>query len=302
MKQSICLLWRKLFYSPYFFTIALRRRRNKDIITSMQFDAEYVIPATFKNWVADPILVDDHGKTYMFYEAVSGSKGRIEVVQILDDCTITQPTVLLEDDCHYSYPFVFKHNQDWFMIPETSASNEVRLYRAADFPEKWERISVLLKKKAVDTTVFVYSDVMYLLTYLLNPGTERVTPAAYRMNWLDGVPELEPIAWENPNGLECRGAGPLFQAAENLIRPAQQNEAQLYGNAVLFYAAKPKWDAYREEKIGRLSPEQVKVKNVWCDGLHTYTISEKFEAIDIRCREFELGKVIRVLRTKLLGC
>ena len=147
-------LYSKLFVADRFFTIAIRKRHNADIIRSKQFSAKYIVYANRQKWFADPMLVDTDDKTYLFYEAVLGNKGHIEVAEVLDDCTLGDPVVILQDDCHYSYPFVFRYNDEWYMIPESSAVTEVRLYRAAAFPEKWELSTVLLHEKAVDTTVF----------------------------------------------------------------------------------------------------------------------------------------------------
>ena len=299
MKDIVSTVWKKLFYSPYFFTIALRKRTDNDIVSDPKFTADYVIPSTYKNWAADPFLVDHNGKTYLFYEAVINEKGRIEVVEVGDDCTVSESRVVLEDGCHYSYPFIFKHEQTWYMIPESSASEEVRLYKAVDFPTKWEIVKVLLRKKLVDTTVFEQNGSLYLLTYLLCPGSERVQPQAYRMNWDEELPDLQPISWENYNGLECRGAGPVVNIGEKLIRPAQINEDQVYGNGLLFYRIFADGQEYKEENVGSLKSDRIKAKKIWFDGLHTYTRSEKYEAIDIRCRGFEAGKIFRVLWTKL---
>ena len=123
-------LYSKLFLTSYYFTIAIRKKPQKGIIESRRFKAEYVMPATRANWCADPMLIDYESKTYLFYEAVDGNHGRIEVAEINEDCTVGEPTVLLSGECHYSYPFVFSHDGEYYMIPESSAANEVRLYKA----------------------------------------------------------------------------------------------------------------------------------------------------------------------------
>lgn len=300
-KTMLGSLWRKLFFSPYYFTIALRKRTSEDILSRPNFQADYILPATYKKWAADPILVDDGDTTYLFYEAVDNEKGRIEVVRIDDDGTVSSPEIVLEDTYHHSYPFVFQYRQVWYMIPESSAREEVRLYKATDFPTKWVPSAVLLRQKAVDTTVFQRDGALYLLTYLVTPGREAVTPQAFRLNLDDGAPSLQAIPWDNYNELECRGAGPVFDHSGMQIRPAQRNQAQRYGDGLLFYRIDDTACGYRETLAGRLDADQVRAEGVWMDGLHTYTRSNKFEAIDIRCREFEATKFFRALRSKLCG-
>ena len=50
------------------------------------------------------------------------------------------------------------------MLPETSALNEVALYRSVHFPDKWEKYSVLLKGNFVDSSILAMQDHCYLFT------------------------------------------------------------------------------------------------------------------------------------------
>lgn len=292
-------VWRKLFYSTYFFTIALRRRTGENIVSSPAFRAEHVMKACVKNWQADPILVDDGEKTYLFYEAVTDDKGRIEVAQVNPDCTLGEPRVLLSGDCHYSYPFVFRHGGNWYMIPESSADGEVCLYEALDFPFRWEKKQILLRQRSVDTTVFEKDGRMYLLTFLICPGSEAVVPQAYCMDWVEETVSLTRMEWENGDGLKTRGAGPVFTLGGKHYRPAQKNQADSYGNGVIFYEIGDLSDGYRETLVEELEPERITAPGIWLNGLHTYAGSERFEAIDIRCRAFDFWKIPRVLCNKL---
>lgn len=289
-------IWKKMFYSPFFFTIALRKRSNGDISA---FHADYVIPATYRKWAADPILVEDGDQTYLFYESAIDQKGRIEVVQVYDDCTVSEPTVLLEGECHYSYPFVFCYRQGWYMIPESSESGEVRLYRALEFPYRWEQAAVLLREPAVDTTVFELEKKLYLLTYLPVPGTERVIPQAYRLHSLDQEPVLEKLKWSQYDELRCRGAGPLFVYQGMLLRPAQVSRDNCYGDKVVFYRTNVAGDTYSEQWYGELGPDKVFAGKGYFDGLHTYCATSRFEAIDIRRREFDLFKIPRTIMNRI---
>ena len=291
-------LWRKLFYSTYFFTIALRRRTERDIVSSPEFRAEHVMKARVRTWQADPVLADHEGKTYLFYEAVTDNKGRIEVAEVNPDCTVSEPRVLLDGDCHYSYPYVFKHQGRWHMIPESSADGEVCLYEACHFPYDWQKKQVLLRQASVDTTVFEKDGRMYLLTFLICPGSEAVIPQAYRMDWEGETVSLTQIPWKKGDGLNTRGAGPIFEHGGKLYRPAQRNQADSYGNGVVLYEIGDLTGGYSETEAAVLCSERISASGIWFNGLHTYAGSERFEAIDIRCREFDFWKIVKVLRKK----
>lgn len=257
------------------------------------------MPATYVHWAADPILIDYEEKTYLFYEVVDNNRGYIAVSEVRDDCSLSDPVVVLKDDNHYSYPFVFQWNNQWYMIPESSSAGEVRLYKSVEFPSKWELTCILLKQVSVDSTVFETNGAIYLLTYFLCPGTECVVPKAYLLDLSQNVPKVTPIAWDTYDELKCRGAGPIFSIGNKLIRPAQRNENNQYGNGVIFYQLQLSHDKYQEKHIGSLEYENITVNFDVVDGLHTYSRSKRFEAIDIRCREFDFLKTPRVLWNKL---
>lgn len=291
-------LFAKLFVSHRYFTIALRPRQENTILAELTFAPKHIVPATPAHWYADPILVDDGDKTWLFYEAVVNDHGHIEVAQVLDDCTLGEPKMILRDDCHYSYPFVFRHEGSWYMIPESSASGQVRLYRATAFPEKWEPVTILLQEKAVDTTVFAHKDQLYLLTYLPDSATERVTPRAYRLTIREEVADLSPIPWEHHCSLRVRGAGPLFVEEGVLYRPAQISQEQRYGDGLVFYRLAEPGETYLEGQICHMDGDGLDLRGIFADGLHTYCRSRRFEAIDIRCGKVDYLKLLKKLFRK----
>ena len=82
-----------------------------------------------------------------------------------------------------------------------------------------------------------------------------------------------------------------------LCRPAQVSREQLYGDAVVLYRVTPEGAAYREEPLGTLTTPRGRCAGVYVDGAHTYCRSSRFEAVDLRCRDFDLWKLPR----RLLG-
>ena len=287
-------LWERLFWTPNYFTIAIRKRDSKEapIWERKCFRSDYVMPATRDDWVADPMLAEDNGKTYLFYEAAHHNKGRIEVVEIRDDGTTSQPEVALEREYHLSYPFVFRHNGEWYMIPESGAIREVQLLKAASFPTEWEYVTTLLRENAVDTTVQRMGDRYLLLTFLPQAESERVLPKAFWMDW-DNEISLEEIPWQSFDMLQVRGAGCLISDGNRYVRPAQINQETSYGDGVLFAQCHCAEGAYGEKEIGRLLADDLQVARWKVDGLHTYAATEQFEVIDVRCQLPDPWKVLR---------
>jgi hypothetical protein len=155
-------------------------------------------------------------------------------------------------------------------------------------------VRVLLHQPSVDTTVFEKDGELFLLTYLLCPGSERVKPQAYQLALGEEI-QVAPIGWDDYDELKCRGAGPVFRAGGKTIRPAQSSEEDRYGNSVLLYKIQSCNQSYTEELKGELPPDRITAQGVWFDGLHTYAVSEHYEAIDIRCRAFDWLKTPRTI-------
>lgn len=295
MKKAKKLL-KKLFYRNQYFTIALRKRSAQGLPWESRFVPDTVLGANAQNWCADPMLADYNGKTYLFYEAVDGMHGRIEVREIHADASLGAPEVLFRSEQHhYSYPFVFRHHGQWYMIPEMSSQNCVTLFRAEAFPAHWKPVQILLTGNYVDTTVFELQGQWYLLTFTPVAGKEEVLPHAFRMQFSGAEFSLTPIAWQETDRLHIRGAGNILPNGSDAFRPAQVSTPLSYGEAVEFHRIAPKGDSYHESAVGRLTPENLHIPGHHIDGLHTYSHSESFEAVDVRCRDFDLLKPIKRL-------
>lgn len=289
-------LFERLFWSPNYFTIAIRKRNEHEppIWERKFFQADYVMPATRAYWMADPMLAEENGKTYMFYEAAYHDKGRIEVVELHHDGTTSQPVVVLEQKYHLSYPFVFQRGGEWYMIPESCAIGEIQLWKAVCFPAKWEYVTTLLKERAVDTTVQAFGNQFLLLTFLPQSGSERVHPRAFWLKWGSNIC-LEGLPWEEFDSLQVRGAGRMVADDSRYIRPVQRNREISYGDGLLFAECCSSNAGYGEKEIGRLDAENLCVPGWKTDGLHTYAATEQFEVIDVRCQLADPWKVLRRL-------
>lgn len=287
-------LFERLFWTPNCFTIAIRKRDAQEapIWERKHFQPDYVMPATRNYWVADPMLAEDNGKTYLFYEAAHHDKGRIEVVELYANGTTSQPAVALEREYHLSYPFVFKHDGEWYMIPESCAIHEVQLLKATHFPTDWEYVTTLLKENAVDTTVQNVNGKLLLLTFLPQAGNECVFPKAFWLDWSDDI-KLAEIPWPNFDSLLVRGAGRMLADGRRYVRPAQLNQPMSYGDGVLFEECRCSDAPYGEKEIGRLLVENLHVPGWKVDGLHTYAATTQFEVIDIRCQLPDPCKILR---------
>lgn len=59
----------------------------------------------------------------------------------------------LDEPWHLSYPFVFEHGGQMYMVPEGSKSGALRLYKATKFPLDWAQEQVLIPEPLVDPSL-----------------------------------------------------------------------------------------------------------------------------------------------------
>jgi hypothetical protein len=122
------------------------------------------VPADF---VADPFMIYEHETWYMFFEVMNllTNKGDIGFATSNDGLNWNYQKIVLDEPFHLSYPYVFKWNDEYYMIPESSQANSIRLYKATDFPTKWLFVKTLLDgRDFVDPSIFQYHDLWWLFT------------------------------------------------------------------------------------------------------------------------------------------
>jgi len=90
---------------------------------------------------ADPFPFNFRGKTFIFVEDFDhrGGKGIISAIPFDDTGQAGPAEPVLSEPWHLSYPYLFEHRGEVWMIPESSQSRKISLYRADPFPSRWVR-------------------------------------------------------------------------------------------------------------------------------------------------------------------
>ena len=117
-------------------------------------------------FLADPFVIKKNGSHFCFVEDLdfNSNKGSISAYKITPS-GYEAIGVVLEEDFHLSFPFIFEYENEIFMCPETHEKKEIRLYKCIDFPRKWEFHTTLMKNvSAADTIIFKNKDRWWLLT------------------------------------------------------------------------------------------------------------------------------------------
>jgi hypothetical protein len=116
-------------------------------------------------YVADPFLVPESGRFYMFFEVVNraNDRGAIGYAESADAKTWQYKKLIINEPFHLSYPHVFKWGDTFYLIPESHEDLSIRLYRATSFPAAWQFVTRLFNgEHYVDPSIFRYDDTWWL--------------------------------------------------------------------------------------------------------------------------------------------
>jgi hypothetical protein len=250
-------------------------------------------PPADRDW-ADPFLLGRDGEAWLFFEEqIVGSPGRISCFRIAASGDHGEPLTVLEKPYHLSYPYVFEHEGELYMVPESGENRSVDLYRCISFPLEWELETTLLPGiPAVDTSLLFRDGLWWLFTNAR--AGER-----YSKNeelYLFSSPSLLSGTWRphplNPVATDvrsARGAGRIFEEGGRLYRPSQDCSLS-YGLAVsVNEIVSLSENDYREEFRVVLSPGRMRGMT----ALHTFNRLGDLAIIDGKARRFRLAAALR---------
>ena len=175
---------------------------------------------------ADPFLIEHNGRHYCFVETFNylDKKAKINVYELFDDNYKFLGTAL-EESFHLSFPYVFKANNDIYMIPESSKNLDIRLYKCVNFPLDWKLEKVLINKIDAADSLVIYKDTKWWM--LTNEDPLFLGNHNYQMN-IYYSNELVSDNWQphkdNPiimNSEKGRNGGILFNN-QDVFRVSQQ--------------------------------------------------------------------------------
>jgi hypothetical protein len=229
------------------------------------------------HFFADPFPIEFQGRNYVFFEDFVYAEKRavISVVELREDAP-SPPRVALACDYHLSYPFLFRMGEEVFMIPETASNRTVELYRALEFPDRWEKSRVLLSGiAAYDATIIEHEARLWLFASVEDRGSRGWDELAiFSASSLEGPWQPHP---RNPVVADIRSARPagqIFRDGGRLIRPAQDCAGR-YGHAIVFKEIGVLTETdYRERALG----DSTMLRGAW--RTHSYNAAGGYAVVD----------------------
>ena len=235
------------------------------------------IPTPKGTQMADPFPVRYRNSDWIFSEEIpeGTDKGRISCMQVPSPGKpFSRPEVVLDIDTHLSFPCIFRHQNDYFMIPESCASQDLRLYRATNFPFGWQLESILIEDLPLtDTTPVCHNNRWYFFTTTMYPVMQTLL---FQSRNLGDPLELHPESPISSSIRNTRSAGHLFWAGQQLLRPAQDCSIRYGYGITINKVVRLTPSEYSEVAVGHISPQ-------WAPGLlgtHTLNSTTHLEVID----------------------
>jgi hypothetical protein len=252
-------------------------------------------------YLADPFGLWRGDRLYIFTELYDYRTrvGAIEGLVFDAQLRLLERGPALVTPWHLSYPFVFEAQGETWMLPEAHRSGGLTLYRAVEFPFRWEPAHrIALDQVPLDATPFFHGGLWWLFYTSTARRIDR--NAALHVSWAQQLRGPWRAVPGNPVRFDQAGARPggtpMF--IDGRVMLPVQDCSRTYGGAL-----RPLWfDALTPEKV-KLSPGPILSAPAtfapFTDGLHTLAAAGAVTLIDVKRAQFSLAGLLLDVRRKL---
>lgn len=228
------------------------------------------------NFVADPFLFIRGSKMYLFFETKTSitMKGDIGVAESSDQgVTWTYVGIALEEEWHLSYPYVFEHDGEVYMMPEGSKNGKLSLYKARQFPLRWAFEKTLIDQPLVDASMvkhdgkyWIFASNHYRFGARKNGHLEIWAAPSPLGPWREHA--RNPVR-NGPKSIGARNGGGLFEHEGKLYRVGQDC-GETYGHRLrAFHVVTLTMEKYHEVEVPLNLEQSKKGRNAW-NGKRTH--------------------------------
>ena len=176
------------------WSVGLLRSSSLEGLASSTLQNPIVSAHDFAEWngkaVADPFAVYRNGVWYLFFELfLHNTQNAVIGASRSRDLVNWEPLgIVLKQPHHLSYPFVFEHDGQVYMMPESKSAKRVDLFRAVEFPYRWELEKTILRGRFMDCSMVQHAGRFWLFagwrSYSLKLFHARSPLGPWRPHWL----------------------------------------------------------------------------------------------------------------------
>jgi hypothetical protein len=268
---------------------------------SFKCEVRWLKPLPGGKFRADPFAISKGDRIAMLCEEYDyrSSSGTIIGFECRDDGELlSEPKTVIDLPVHASYPYLLKHKDEIYCIPETYQLHEINLYRAQEFPFRWIKVRALLNDiAALDPTIFEFAGYWWLACTNRDDGPLDKLLIWYSTD-LFGQWMPHPKNPVKVDLLSSRPAGTPFVYDGQLYRPAQDCSGTYGGRIVLNRVKKLTTIDYEEEQTAFIEPNH---NSHYPDGVHTVCAAGPLTILDGKRLVFNRDALARDLRSILKG-
>jgi len=232
-------------------------------------------------WFADPFVVKQKKNHYIFCEdySLKNKKGSISCIKIDGKNKIKYYREIIKENFHLSFPFIFKYNKNYFMIPEANESHSIYLYKCTKFPDKWRFYKKIMANiDCVDPVIFKWKNNWVLAAsktnneFLYNKLCIYTSKNPLSSNWnpLNSNPVID-------SSIFGRNAGLIQESKNKIYRISQAYLPGKYGAFIsvnkILNISKSKYDEREIIMKNSFSDKSIK-------GIHTLNYIKNFTVFD----------------------
>jgi len=220
------------------------------------------------SFVADPFMVVEDGSFYMFFEVMNREteQGDIGYAESEDGMKWKYSGIIMDENFHLSYPYVFKWKDNYYLMPESNEDYSIRLYIASSFPREWKYIGSLMSgHHYIDPSIIRNNNKWWLFASV--PGNDALN-LYYSDELLGGwvTHPMNPIVKSNKH--ISRPGGRVFVYDDHIYRLTQDDDPY-YGIQVFSFEITELSENSYEEKMISEKPVVSRTGKGWnAVGMH----------------------------------
>lgn len=257
---------------------------------------EWLAGSTRGDFVADPFGVVHRGKLTILCEEYDSRRGLGRIVSVDSTAQHPRSPVTIGPELHRSYPYLFHHDGEIYCVPETYQARKIALYRAAEFPARWDKVTTLVRDvAALDSTLVQFDGRWWLWCVDYERGAQAEL-FLYHSPDLFGPWTAHPGNPVKTDIRSARPAGTPFVHEGILYRPAQDCSRTYGGRVVINRVTCLTPTAFAEEPVALVEPDPA---GPYPDGLHTLSAVGSVTLVDGKRVVFDSRECFRAAKQLL---
>lgn len=208
------------------WAVGLLRGSSLETLMASPLENPIIHADQFVNWngraVADPFAIHRDGVWNLFFELFQkGSNIAVIGAARSKNLTDWEPLgIVLRQQHHLSYPFVFEHDGQVYMMPESKSVKRVDLYRAVEFPFRWEFEKTILRGRLMDCSMVKHHGRYWIFAGWRSHGLKLFHASnplgPWRSHWLPFIRGYSKSA-SRPGGRPVHDSNQLIRFSQDCV-------------------------------------------------------------------------------------